>query len=93
MLLRGSVILSIGLVVGELVSQEPKTTGHAELTYIHQGPLRKQTGLKAMIQQADLRIIRALAYCPDMLYSFQASDRRKPRRSGSRPRTCELEAH
>ena len=44
MLLRGPVILGIGLFVVELISKEPKTTGHAESTYIHQGPLRKQTG-------------------------------------------------
>lgn len=63
MLLRGSVILGISLFVVELISQEPKTTGHAELTCIHQGPLLKQTGLKAIFQQADLRIIRALEIC------------------------------
>lgn len=49
-------MLGIALFVVELTSKEPKTTGHAESIYIHQGPLRKQMRLKAIFEQADLRI-------------------------------------
>ena len=49
-MLRGSVVLGIGLIVVELISKEPKTTGHAESTYIRQGPLSLNPAMEVLVR-------------------------------------------